>query len=169
MTKTKKYINLTLLFFLSCTVSAQCLKLDLTQPGQQKDFLQYLMSTVSLLEDKSIKEMTKGTELKNISDSTKQQLGYEMMKDTAYFKRLYNYFDFLKVLESKYCISKFSREEWEEVARLGASHGIYFLSAMGRRNEKTDTLYRFPKFFPTIPLQKAADTIPPSNFMQKLF
>ena len=166
MTKTKTYISLAFLFFFAYSISAQGQKLDLTQPEQQKDFLQYLRGTVSLLEDKSIKEMTKGVELKKISDSTKQQLGYEMMRDTAYFKRLYAYFDFLKVLEGKYQISKFSKEEWEEVARFGASHGIYFLSAMKNRNEKIDSLPHIPKYFPGTPIQKVKDTIPASNFNQ---
>src|SRR5258705_13669967 len=102
MIKPKKYISLILLFFLACKVFAQVSKLDLTQPEQQKDFLQYLRSTVSLLEDKSIKESTKGIPLKKTSDSDKQQIANEIMKDTTYFKRLYAYFDFLKVLESKY-------------------------------------------------------------------
>ena len=166
MTKTKTYISLAFLFFLTYTVSAQGQKLDLTQPEQQKDFLQYLRSTVSLLEDKSIKEMTKGVELKKISDSTKHQLGNEMMKDTAYFKRLSAYFYFLKVLEGKYQISKFSKEEWVEVARFGASHGIYFLDAMKKRNEKIDSLPHFPNYFPATPIIKAKDTIPSSNFNQ---
>jgi len=164
MTKTKAYISLAFLFFLIYTVSAQGQKLDLTQPEQQKDFLQYLRSTVSLLEDKSIKEMTRGVELKKISDSTKQKLGNEMMRDTTYFKRLYAYFDFLKVLEGKYQISKFSKVEWEEVARFGASHGIYFLSPMKKRNEETDSFPHFPNYFPPTPMLRAKDTIPSSNF-----
>jgi hypothetical protein len=166
MTKTKKYISLIFLFFLTYRALSQAPRLDLTQPEQQKDFLQYLKSTVSLLEDKSIKEMTKGVEVKKISDSAKQQLGYEMMRDTTYFKRLYAYFDFLKVLEGKYHISKFSKEEWEEVARFGASHGIYFLSTMKKRNEKIDSLPRFPNYFPPIPLLKAKDSLPSSSSNQ---
>jgi len=166
MTKTKRYISLIFLLFFTYTVSAQGQKLDLTQPEQQKDFLEYLRRTVSLLEDKSIKEMTKGVEFKNISDSTKQQLGNEIMRDTAYFKRLNAYFDFLKVLEGKYHISKFSKEEWEEIARFGASHEIYFLSAMKKRNEKIDSLPRLPNYFPATPRLKVKDTIPTSNFNQ---
>jgi hypothetical protein len=120
-----------------------------------------------LLEDKSIKEMTKGVELKKISDSTKHQLGYAMIRDTTYFKKLYAYFDFLKDLEGKYHISEFSKEEWEEVARFGANHGIYFLSAMKKRNEKIDSLHDFPNYFPATPRLKTKDTIPSTNFHQK--
>jgi hypothetical protein len=161
MNETKKHISLLLLFFLSCSVSAQEIRLDLTKLEQQKDFLQYLRSTISLLENKSVKEMTKKIQSKNLSDSAKQQqVAYEMMRDTTYFKRLYAYFDFLKILESKYHISKFSKEEWEEVARFGANHGIYFLSAMRRVNEKKDSLRHSPNYFPKISIPKTTDTIP---------
>lgn len=165
--KNKKYFNVILLLFLSCTVSAQQSKLDLTQPDQQKDFLKYLRTTTSMFEDKSMKENVKGYRLKNLSDTDKQQIAIKMMKDTAYFKRLYDYFDFMKILESKYKISQFSNKEWEEVAQFGARNGIYFVQAMKKLKDQKDSFPHIPYYFPITPLKTSTDTIRSHSVLQK--
>ena len=160
MKKAKKYFSISLLLFLSFTTSAQKPALDLTQPDQQKDFLQYLKTTISLLEDTSLKEMMKGYKLESLSDSDKQQIAFKMMKDTAYFKRLYDYFAFMRTLDNKYGISKFSNEELGEVAQFGATHGIYFIQAMKKLKEQKYiyALPNIPYIFPAIPLKNPTDT-----------
>lgn len=160
MKKNKKYFSITLLLFLSFTVSAQQSTLDLTLPEQQKDFLKYLRTTLSLLQDSSMQNKVKGYDLKNLTDSNKQEIAYYMMKDTSYFKRLYAYFDLMKIMEEKYGLSQFSRKEWEEITHFGAKHGLYFISAMKGLKEREDAIPRIPNYFPVLPLKKITDTIP---------
>lgn len=155
----KKYFCISILLFFNLIVSAQHSCLDLTQSDQQKDFLKYLKTTISLLEDSRVKKMMKGYNLDKLSDSNKQQIAQKMMNDTSYFKRLYSYFDFLKILEKKYHISQFSQKEWKEIAQFGAKHGIYFISAMKKYKEPKDSLPYFPNGFPIIPLKREVDTI----------
>lgn len=107
-----------------------------------------------------LKNKMRGYDLKNLTDSNKQEIAYYMMKDTAYFKRLYAYFDFMKILDSKYCISEFSRKEWEEIVHFGAKNGIYFIQAMKKLKEREDALPHIPNYFPVTPLKKNTDTIP---------
>jgi len=160
MKKAKTYFSITLLSLISFTVSAQQSTLDLTQPEQQKDFLKYLKTTISLLQDSSMKSKMMGYDLKNLSDSNKQEIANYMMKDTSYFKRLYAYFDWMKIMEEKYCLSQFSRKEWEEITHFGAKYGLYYISAMKRRKEREEALPHIPNYFPATPLKKITDTIP---------
>jgi hypothetical protein len=160
MKKPKTYFSITQLLFLSFTAFAQQSTLDLTQPEQQKDFLKYLKTTISLLEDSSMKNKIKGYDLKNLTDSNKQEIAYFMMKDTSYFKRLNDYFAFMRILENKYRISQFSNKEWGEVAQFGAKNGIYFISAMKKLKEQKDALPHIPNYFPVTHLKKITDTVP---------
>jgi len=157
MKKTKKCSSTTLLLFFSFTVFAQQ-TLDLTQPEQQQDFLKYLRTQISLLQDSSLKEIMKGYKLESVSDSDKQQMAYKMMQDTAYFKRLYDYFDFMKILDNKYHISRFSNKEWIEVAQFGARNGIYFTQAMKKLMEQKDGRLHVPDYFQITPLKEPTDS-----------
>lgn len=163
MSKIITGFNVGLLLLITSSVFSQVSKLDLTHPEQQKDFLEYLRRTVSLLEDSSLKKMASNMNLQKISDSSKQRLAESIMKDTVYFKKLNSYFDFLKLLESRYQISKFSKSEWETIGRFGAEHGIYFLSRLQKLNEK-DSSVPFQNFFPLIPPLKSTDSIPNRKF-----
>ncbi len=159
MKKTKKYFSIAFLLFFTFTVSAQQSLLDLTQPEQQKDFLKYLRTTISLLQDPGVKEKYKGKDLENLSDSSKQRIADKMIKDTTYFKRLYEYFDFMKLLDSKYRISQFSSKDWKEVAQFGAKHGIYFISPIKKTVEPKNPLPSKSYYFPKLPSIDSVDKV----------
>ncbi len=148
-----------IVFFTNLSLFGQQFKLDLTKPDQQKDFLQYLKLTTSVLEDNNIKSIIKGYEPQNLTDSNKQEIAKKILKDTVYFKKLNNYFVFLKIMNYKYEISKFTHEEWKEVAQFGAQHGIYFIQAMKKLKAPKDTLSGTPNFFPFIPVVKDSSKI----------
>jgi hypothetical protein len=114
-----------------------------------------------------MKEMVKGYQPEGISDSNKQQIASKIMKDMAYFKKLNDYMSFMRILENKYRISKFSNEDWGEVARFGAKHGIYFISAIQKFKEPKNKVPGIPDYFPRIPLKKITDTIPSPNSIRQ--
>ena len=166
--KTKKYFSFIMLLFLSFTILAQQSMLDLSQPEQQKDFLKYLKATISMLEDTSMKRKMKGYPLNNLSDSNKQQIANKMIEDTAFFKRLNDYFAYIRTFENKYHISQFSKEELDEVIRFGASNGIYFISSMNKHKGQKDTLPFMPYNIPRVtPFKNPADTLHSPGFHQK--
>ncbi|MCC7401524.1 MAG: hypothetical protein IT214_08565 [Chitinophagaceae bacterium] len=152
--KVKKYSIVALILFFNSAALGQYPVLDLAQSEQQKDFLQYLTLTTSLLRDKSLKEMMKGYKLDSLSDRNKQEIAVKIMKDSAFFKKLYNYFGFLKTFEDKYKISRFTHDEWKEIAEFGAKHGIYYIERMKDLKERRDTLPAIPFNFPIVPLVK---------------
>jgi hypothetical protein len=148
------------LFFGNSSGFSQQHKLDLSAPEQKKDFLQFMQSSISLLSDNSFKEMMKGYDLKNFTDSNKFDVVKKIMNDSTYSNRLMSHFSFMQKLEKKYRISNFSSNEWAEVARLGAENGIYFTDAMKKVMGQQGKALGAPDFFPKIPKVKVVDSIP---------
>lgn len=166
--KQKRKIGAFIVFsFLSLGIIAQQSSLDLSKTEQQKDFSKYLRTMISLLEDKSIKDMMMGYNLKNLSDSNKHQIANNIMKDTAYFKRLNDYFAFSRLLDYKYGISKFTQNEWSEIVSFGAKNGVFFISALNKQKGQKDSLPKIPDYFPLIPLKTPKDSTHSQNSHQK--
>lgn len=146
------------LFIIIRSESQQYTPLDLTIKEQQQDFLKFLSSLSSLLQDTTIeKTMNKVRRHDSSNVNLVQTLLYQMMKDSVYMKKLSDFFAFGNILEKKYGVSKFSDEQWNEIAHFGTKNGIYFIPALKKYKEQTKAAGQFPFIFPLLPQKSEKD------------
>lgn len=104
--------------------------LDLSDNKQQSDFQNFLKKTVDFLNDRSFSYLFRGYNLSNLSNSDKELIAENMMKDKTFMNKLTAYQEEFKTIEKKYRISAFSKEQRSEVIKFGMDRRIYFLPGL---------------------------------------
>jgi hypothetical protein len=106
---------------------------NLADESQQSDFKNYLEVTLIFLNDRPLSNFFKGYNLSNLSDKDKAQIGNNMTKDPNFMDKMNSYIRSVRYIENKYKASKFSKEQWRQIAKFGVNEGIYFMPGLKER------------------------------------